>query len=133
MLNGMSHEPLAFSERDIDQLVERFYARVRQDDRLGPVFEAAIGDEGWPRHLATLKDFWAGVLQAAGRYKGSPMAVHGRLPQLREDMFIPWLALFHETAGELFDPPRAALVGEKAERIARSLRLGLFYRPGAAA
>jgi hemoglobin len=126
-------DPLAFSDLDVDQLVERFYAKARVHAVLGPVFAAAIGDEGWPHHLATLKDFWAGVLQAAGRYKGSPMAVHGRLPDLREEMFIPWLALFHETAGELFDPPRAALVGEKAERIARSLRLGLFYRPGAAA
>jgi len=129
-MSGKIDDSLAFSDRDVDQLVERFYAQVRTDARLGPIFEAAVGEQGWPAHLATLKDFWAGVLQGAGRYKGSPMAVHARLPQLSEDLFSPWLALFHATCGELFDAARADLAGEKAERIARSLKLGLFFRPG---
>jgi len=119
-----------FTDADVDQLVERFYAKVRLDPRLGPVFETALGPDGWPGHLATLKDFWASVLQGAGRYKGSPMATHARLPALTEDLFAPWLALFHQTCGELFDPARARLAGETADRIARSLKLGLFFRPG---
>lgn len=126
----MSAAP-AFTDAEIDTLVERFYAKVRLHHRLGPVFEAAVGEHGWPQHLATLKQFWAGVLRGDGGYKGSPMAVHQRVEGISEGLFTPWLGLFHLTCSELFDAPRAALVGQKAERIALTLKRGL--RPEAAA
>lgn len=122
-----------FTDDEIDLLVETFYARVRRHHRLGPIFEEAIGAHGWPKHLATLKDFWSSVLNTTGRYKGQPMAVHQNIPQLTEGLFMPWLNLFHQTCVELFDAPRAAIVGQKAERIARSLKLGLFFKPDAVA
>jgi len=127
----MTLQAAPFTDAEIDALVETFYAKVQQHHRLGPVFQKAIGDDGWPEHMATLKRFWAGVLQGASGYKGSPMAVHQRVEGLTEGLFTPWLGLFHLTCAELFDAPRAALVGAKAERIARSLKLGL--RPEAAA
>lgn len=122
-----------FTDAEIDALVETFYAKVRRHPRLGPIFDRAIPEAAWPRHMAILKDFWASVLQASGRYKGSPMAVHHRIEGLQEWMFTTWLNLFHATCTELFDAPRAAFVGAKAERIAQSLKLGLFFRPGAPA
>jgi hemoglobin len=61
------------------------------------------------------------------------MAVHQRVEGLTEGLFTPWLNLFHATCVELFDAPRAAVVGQKAERIARSLKLGLYFRPQAMA
>ncbi len=128
----MPDEP-SFTDAEIDALVETFYARVRQHDRLGPIFQKAVGDDGWPEHLATLKRFWAGVLRGDGGYKGSPMAVHQRVEGITEGLFTPWLGLFHLTCAELFDAPRAALVGAKAERIAHTLKRGLAFRPGAAA
>jgi len=128
----MTPEP-AFTDAEIDALVETFYARVRRHHRLGPIFEQAVGEHGWPEHMATLKRFWAGVLQGAGTYKGSPMAVHQRVEGLTEGLFTPWLNLFHATCIELFDAPRAAVAGQKAERIARSLKLGLYFRPEAMA
>ncbi|WP_184716665.1 group III truncated hemoglobin [Caulobacter sp.] len=129
----MAVPPPLFTDEEIDTLVETFYARVRRHHRLGPIFEEAVGADGWPHHLATLKDFWSSVLNTTGRYKGSPMAVHQRIPQLTEGLFMPWLNLFHQTCVELFDAPRAAIVGQKAERIARSLKLGLFFNPDAVA
>lgn len=125
--------PPLFTDDEIDLLVETFYARVRQHHRLGPIFEEAIGPDGWPHHLATLKDFWSSVLNTTGRYKGQPMLVHQRIPALTEGLFMPWLNLFHQTCVELFDAPRAAIVGQKAERIAASLKLGLFFKPDAVA
>ncbi|PVM83605.1 group III truncated hemoglobin [Caulobacter endophyticus] len=122
-----------FTDAEIDALVETFYAKVRRHPRIGPVFNGQIAEEAWPHHMAMLKDFWATVLQGSGRYKGSPMAVHQRIEGFQEWMFTPWLNLFHATCVELFDAPRAAIIGEKAERIARSLKLGLFFRPGAPA
>jgi hemoglobin len=44
-------------------------------------------------------------------------------------MFARWLALFRATAEELFPAELAASFREKSERIAESLKLGLFYRP----
>ena len=48
--------------------------------------------------------------------------------QLRCDM-PDWLALWHETAAEIFAPAAAAQLSAKAGRIAESLKLGLFFRP----
>lgn len=129
-LTAMTLQP-DFTDAEIDALVERFYAKVRQHHRLGPIFETAVGAHGWPAHLATLKLFWAGVLRGDGGYKGSPMAVHQRVEGISAGLFTPWLGLFHLTCSELFDAPRAALVGQKAERIAQTLKRGL--RPEAAA
>lgn len=129
----MAVPPAQFTDEEIDALVETFYARIRRHHRLGPIFEAAIGEDGWPAHLATLKDFWSSVLNTTGRYKGQPMIVHRRVEGLTEGLFTPWLNLFHQTCVELFDAPRAAVVGLKAERIASSLKLGLFFKPETAA
>ncbi|KAK0363120.1 hypothetical protein LTR94_015981 [Friedmanniomyces endolithicus] len=66
----------SIDETAIDLLVPAFYARVRADALLGPIFESAIDD--WPHHLAKLKDFWSSVMLASGRYKGQPMPAHIR-------------------------------------------------------
>jgi hemoglobin len=112
----------------IAALVARFYEKVRADGVIGPLFNEAVAD--WPEHLDTLNKFWSSVMLGTGRYKGNPMAVHARQP-IRPEFFPHWLDLWRETAGELFTPEAAAQFGEKADRIAESLKLGLFYRPGA--
>jgi len=116
------------TEASIRALVDRFYADIRRDPVLGPIFDKAIGDH-WPEHLAKLTDFWSSVMLTSGRYKGNPMAVHAALSEIEPPMFRRWLALFAETAEELFAPAAAAAFRQKAERIAESLQLGLFYRP----
>ena len=45
------------TEGMIEQLVRAFYARVRADDVLGPIFEARIRD--WEPHLAQMFAFWS--------------------------------------------------------------------------
>jgi hemoglobin len=117
------------TEPTIAVLVDRFYAKVRQDPMIGPVFEAAIED--WEEHLAKLKDFWSSVMLTSGRYKGNPMAIHVAQP-IEPHFFDRWLALWRETVAELFVPAVAARFAEKAERIGESLKLALFFRPGAA-
>ncbi|PIC01335.1 preprotein translocase subunit TatC [Caulobacter sp. X] len=129
----MAVPPPLFTDEEIDLLVETFYARIRRHHRLGPIFESAIGEDGWPQHLSTLKDFWSSVLNTTGRYKGQPMVVHQSVEGITEGLFTPWLGLFHQTCADLFDAPRAAVVGQKAERIAKSLKLSLFFRPDAPA
>ncbi len=107
-------------------LVDRFYAKVRQDAELGPIFNETITD--WDRHLKLLHDFWSSVMLTSGRYKGNPMAAHLRhREQLSPALFAHWLALWEETAREVLSPGDAAAMHATASRIARSLQLGIQY------
>jgi hemoglobin len=124
-------EPGQVTEDDIASLVDAFYAKVRQDPHLGPIFARALGDEGWDSHLATLRDFWSSVMLTSGRYKGAPLAVHMRLDGLTPSLFDRWLTLFGQTCDELFEPRRAGAFRAKAARIAQSLLLGLSRQSGA--
>ena len=117
-------------EAALPALVRDFYARVRQDPELGPVFEDAVDD--WDHHLATLVDFWSSVMLTSGRYKGNPMQVHMRHgARISSQMFQRWLALWTETTAEMVSPPVAAVMQAKAARIAQSLDLAIHFRlPG---
>jgi hemoglobin len=103
----------ALNEQGIATLVDRFYARVREDGLLGPVFNGAIGDR-WAEHLATLTDFWTSVLLASGRYKGNPMMAHLAIPQMDKEHFSRWIKLWSETTAEVFGPEISAALTAKA-------------------
>lgn len=107
-------------------LVDRFYAKVRQDPALGPLFNEAIAD--WDHHLKLLTDFWSSVMLTSGRYKGNPMAAHLRhRERLTPELFAHWLNLWEETAQEVLSPEDAAAIRATAGRIARSLQMGIQY------
>ena len=112
----------SITEEEIGLLIDRFYAKVRLDPDIGPIFNAIVGD--WPHHLATLKDFWSTVLLTTGRYKGDPMMTHLQLP-LDPDHFERWLTLFAETANETLPPGHAATIIAKSQRIAQNFRAGI--------
>jgi hemoglobin len=112
----------------IERLVHAFYAKVRQDPQLGPVFNGVVDD--WDEHLAKLCDFWSSVLLMSGRFKGQPMAVHTGLPDIGPAHFARWLELFGETAAEVCPPEAAALFGAKARQIGESLQLGIAAARG---
>jgi hemoglobin len=116
------------SEPGISALVGQFYGKARRDPLIGPMFESAVAD--WDEHLNKLCDFWSSVMLTTGRYKGNPMAAHLRQP-IEPGFFDRWLGLWRETAGEVFAAEPAAEFQLRAERIAESLKLALFYRPDA--
>jgi hemoglobin len=115
------------NDTSLDALVRAFYGKARLDPELGPIFEAAIAD--WETHFAKLVDFWSSVMLTTGRYKGTPMTVHARLP-ITPVHFDRWLALWRETAGEVYEPELAERFRVKADRIAESLKLGLAIARG---
>lgn len=116
------------TEPQIARLVDRFYAVVRQDPVIGPLFNETIED--WDSHLATLKRFWSSVMLTSGRYKGDPMSAHLRLgPRIAPELFDRWLALWAETTEAEIGGAAALAFRRKAERIAESLQLALYYRP----
>ena len=114
------------TEPAIAALVASFYGKARRDPLIGPIFNDTVED--WDAHLRTLNAFWSSVMLTSGRYKGNPMAAHLKLP-IEPRFFERWLALWRETSAELFAPDLALQFRAKAERIAESLKLALFYRP----
>ena len=116
-------------EAGLERLVHAFYARVREDAELGPIFNGAIAD--WPEHLARLTAFWSSVMLTSGRYKGQPVPAHMKhRSRITPALFDRWLALWGETARELMAPEAAAALEARAARIAESLQLALLFRLG---
>jgi hemoglobin len=109
------------------RLVAAFYARVRDDAELGPIFNDAIED--WPGHLEKLADFWSSVMLTSGRYKGNPMAAPIRhRGRITPELFNRWLDLWNQTTGDHMPAQAASALQDKAARIAESLQLGLFFK-----
>jgi hemoglobin len=111
----------------IETLVRAFYARVRQDALLGPVFAAHIVD--WEPHLQRVMQFWSSVLLSSGRYQGNPLQRHAPLA-VDARHFDRWLALFRETAEALCPPAAAQRFIARAGNIARSLEMGVASARG---
>jgi hemoglobin len=115
------------TEAMIERLVHGFYAKVRRDPVLGPIFDARV--QHWGRHLDQMCAFWSSVALMSGRYHGTPMVKHVPLP-VDAGHFDRWLELFETTAGELCPPQAAAHFVERARRIAASLELGVANANG---
>ena len=116
------------SEDGIRQLVDAFYVKVRADPELAPIFARAIPGD-WQPHLTKMYAFWSSVMLTTGRYKGNPVARHLIIQDMKPSLFERWLALFDATCREQFDEATSEAFRLKAERIAESLKLALFYRP----
>jgi hemoglobin len=115
------------SEEQLERLIPCFYARVRDDALIGPVFNGAIGD--WEHHLAKLVGFWSSVMLTSGRYKGNPVAAHLKhLPTITPPMFDRWLMLWSEVTNDTLPAAAAAALQSKAARIAESLKLAMYFR-----
>ena len=114
-------------EAGLARLVGAFYARVRSDAELGPIFNDAIED--WPHHLEKLTAFWSSVMLSSGRYKGQPVPAHMKHKgRITPELFDRWLGLWKQTTEELMEPDAASALQTKAARIAESLQLAMFFR-----
>lgn len=109
-------------ETILEQLVLRFYERVRDDPLLAPVFAERVSD--WNVHLAKMVEFWSSVALMTGRYHGAPMPKHLPLP-VEQAHFERWLVLFRLTAHEVCQPEGAKWVIERAERIAAAIHTNI--------
>jgi hemoglobin len=120
-------ERTGITEAMIERLVHGFYAKVRSDPMLAPVFEARITD--WEPHLQQMCAFWSSVALMSGRYHGTPMVKHMPLP-VDAGHFDRWLELFEAAVAELCPPVAADHFVERARRIAASLELGIASGQG---
>ena len=119
---------IGINEAYLSDMVDAFYARVRVDVRLGPVFQVEIGED-WGPHLERMKRFWASVALNTGVYSGKPVAVHQRLHGVERGDFDRWLGLFRATLEDTA-PSQEAInyLMLRAERIALSLRNAMFEK-----
>ncbi|GAA6208312.1 hypothetical protein NBRC116601_16050 [Cognatishimia sp. WU-CL00825] len=109
----------------IDQVVARFYMRIRQHSVLGPVFAAHIQHEEWPAHEEKIARFWRNAILKERCYAGNPMRVHMQTSDVQPAHFDDWLALFDEVLHAQLPQDTARSFSALAHRIGRGLRLGL--------
>jgi hemoglobin len=112
----------SINEENIALLVRTFYGRAREDELIGPIFNAAVAD--WDHHLTQISDFWSSMMMKTGRYNGRPMRPHLVLP-LKAEHFDRWLQLFEPTAREIFPGDVAEAFIIRARRIADSFEMGV--------
>jgi hemoglobin len=113
------------TEASIIRLVDTFYARVREDAVLAPVFDAKLAGR-WHEHMPRMYAFWTKVLLGTGDFQGNVFGKHMALSGIEAEHFVRWLTLFRLTAIDVFGIDGAADALEVAQRIASSLQLGFF-------
>ncbi len=111
----------------IDDVVARFYARIRWHDELSPVFFASIPNEPdlWEEHEAKIARFWRNAILFERSYNGNPQRVHSMRPMIKPEHFELWLALFDEVLTETLPEELARSWSALAHRIGAGLRMGV--------
>lgn len=118
----------AVTEDSIRHVVDAFYAQVRKDARLGPVFDAAIGtDDGhWQHHLERMYRFWSSVMLGSGKYHGNPLQTHTALPVFDAALFDRWMMLFMQTVKAAHTQEIVTAYAERVVRMGENLQRGIF-------
>jgi truncated hemoglobin YjbI len=117
--------PGSITVSSISSMVDAFYARVREDAVLSPVFERMLAGR-WEAHMPRMYAFWTKILLGSGDFQGNVFGKHMALAGIEREHFIHWLGLFRMTAIEVFGVDDAQVPIQVAERIAASLQLGYF-------
>lgn len=115
------------NREDISKLVHTFYAKIRKNELLGPIFNSHISEKQWPDHLEKLTDFWETNLFGIAKFKGSPSTKHINVDKkinhsITQTHFGSWLQLWFETIDQLFEGE----VALKAKQSARKMATGQF-------
>lgn len=114
---------------DLQKLVNHFYAKVRQEPALGPIFNEIVKVD-WESHLPKMVNFWENILFQTGSYKGGMMYTHlnvNALTPLAPALFERWLALFFRSVDELFSGPNAEAAKTQALRVAEVMNAKIGY------
>lgn len=107
---------------DIKLFVDDFYAKVKNDPLIGPVFlETIPGD--WQPHLDKMYAFWNAALFGVAGFRGNPFAKHAPL-KIGQEHFNRWLELFYETIDKHFE----GFIAEDAKHRAELMANMFLYR-----
>lgn len=108
------------NRKDLLLLVEAFYEKLFNDDRVAYLFSKVAGHH-LGEHFEILCDFWESVLFFTGQYKRNTMLKHLELHdehRLTPEHFQIWLAYFNQTVDDLFAGEKAQLAKQRAYSIA---------------
>lgn len=111
------------SREDIELMVDNFYAEVREDDLLGPIFKKTIKDN-WPKHLDTMYRFWQTILLHEITYRGSPFSPHKKLP-IKAHHFERWIFHFNNSIDKNFKGKVAEEAKWRASKMAEMFKYKL--------
>jgi hemoglobin len=114
---------LGLTAAQIDVVVAAFYAEVRHDPTLGPIFAAKVSD--WPSHEIKIAAFWRNAILHERSYSGNPMRKHMQAGTVKDGHFPIWLALFDGVLAAQLPLDVAAGWSALAHRIGAGLRFGL--------
>lgn len=112
---------------EIERLVSCFYADVRADALLGPVFEPLLHGR-WDAHLVRMTDFWCAALKIEHGFRGDVHNKHMALAGITPAHLARWLQLWRRHTAALMTPPVAVRLQDVAVGIARVMHLGWFGR-----
>lgn len=117
------------SRKEVFELVTTFYAKIRKDDMLGPIFDKHIKD--WESHFEKLTDFWETNLFMVAKFKGNPMLKHrivdaGENYTINEHHFGRWLNLWFQTVDDLFIGEKADIAKNRARNMGTFFHIGIF-------
>ncbi len=113
--------------KDIEQLINSFYDKVRADELIGYIF-SDVANVDWPHHMPIMYDFWESIIFYTGQYSGNPMLVHTNLNKqvpLTSAHFTRWMQLFTATVNELFEGEKAELAKQRALSISTTIQIKL--------
>ncbi len=123
------------NREDVYILVTTFYAAIRKDELLGPIFNSHISEKQWPMHLEKLTDFWMTALFGIAGFKGNPGQAHRDVDKnlnynVDQIHFGTWLQLWFNTIDELYEGPIAQRAKDAARKMATSQYLTIWkHRP----
>ena len=123
-INPMTNPEASLYERiggkaGLQKLLRHFYADVRQNNTIGPIFNRKI--ENWPEHVATIAEFWSRLTGGPSEYAGGmpakhlPLGIDGR-------HFAEWLQLWDFNCARYLKPQEAKEMSELAHGIGERLR-----------
>ncbi len=114
---------------DVALIVRNFYAKVRVDDSLGPIFNQVI--DHWEEHLEHLTDFWEMSIFGGRKYVGNPLLAHQSADDKVGNVISPyhfgtWLNLWFETIDESFEGENASIMKRRARKMQTPIMISIF-------
>lgn len=130
MMNNVPERKEIKGREEVSLLVRTFYARIRKEETLGPIFNNIIED--WEEHFETLIDFWESNLFRVRKYYGNPMLAHVSVDKKNDHTidskhFGIWLNLWYQTIDDLFEGQVAEMAKFKARKMSTNLFLAMFH------
>ncbi len=117
------------SREEIAILVDKFYARIREDAQIGHFFNEVITD--WDEHLEKLTDFWESQLFFEKHFTGNPIAAHNKVDAIFDhsismEHFGYWLRLWLDTIDTCFTGEKAEMAKHRARNMSTWLFMKIF-------